>query len=180
MPLSTAFCTTLSTTGRFSGVAAFSWAWRATRARLDAAWHIARSLGRRTRCAAHSDAAARPLLRRPRARQEGHRAHRRGLRRAQPAPRPLPAAARASGRQAHHPRQHQVRPLRPLVPAAPRAAHLARRRHDGRPQRPRGHPEAQEADSAAPRGLDARRRLVGPRPHGALTLCVPLGFVLRV
>ena len=37
-----------------------------------------------------------------------------------------------------------------------------------------------EAGSAAPRGLDARRRLVGPRPHGALTLCVPLGFVLRV
>ena len=36
------------------------------------------------------------------------------------------------------------------------------------------------AGSAAPRGLDARRRLVGPRPHGALTLCVPLGFVLRV
>eukprot|EP00964_Phaeocystis_antarctica_P149357 scaffold116481_cov51-Phaeocystis_antarctica.AAC.1 len=47
-------------------------------------------------------------------------------------------------------------------------------------QGPRGHPEAQEADSAAPRGLDARRRLVGPRPHGALTLCVPLGFVFRV
>ena len=42
------------------------------------------------------------------------------------------------------------------------------------------HHEAQEAGSAAPRGLDARRRLVGPRPHGALTLCVPLRFVLRV
>jgi hypothetical protein len=25
--------------------------------------------------------------------------------------------------------------------------------------------------SAAPRGLDARHRLVGPRPHGALTVC---------
>ena len=80
----------------------------------------------------------------------------------------------------HTTRDSTIRPLRPLVPAAPRAAHLARRRHDGRPQRPRGHPEAQEAGSAAPRGLDARRRPIGPRPHGALTLCVPLGFVLRV
>ena len=52
MPFSTAFCTTLSTAGRFSGVAAFSWARRATRARLDAAWHIAPSLGRRTHFAA--------------------------------------------------------------------------------------------------------------------------------
>ena len=52
MPFSTAFCTTLSTAGRFSGVAAFSWARRATRARLDAAWHTAPSLGRRTHFAA--------------------------------------------------------------------------------------------------------------------------------
>eukprot|EP00964_Phaeocystis_antarctica_P138033 scaffold102669_cov64-Phaeocystis_antarctica.AAC.4 len=35
---------------------------------------------------------------------------------------------------------------------------------------------AHAAGSAAPRGLDARRRLVGPRPHGALTLCVPLAL----
>ena len=33
---------------------------------------------------------------------------------------------------------------------------------------PRRHPEAQKDGSAAPRGLDARHRLVGPRPHGAL------------
>eukprot|EP00964_Phaeocystis_antarctica_P044163 scaffold25377_cov82-Phaeocystis_antarctica.AAC.2 len=50
-PFSTAFCTTLLTAGLFSGVAACSWASRATRARLDAAWHIARSR-RRTRCGA--------------------------------------------------------------------------------------------------------------------------------
>jgi len=31
--------------------------------------------------------------------------------------------------------------------------------------------EAQKDGSAAPRGLDARHRLVGPRPHGALTVC---------
>jgi hypothetical protein len=30
--------------------------------------------------------------------------------------------------------------------------------------------------SAAPRGLDARHRLVGPRPHGALTVCESLGL----
>ena len=36
----------------------------------------------------------------------------------------------------------------------------------------RRHPEAQNDGSAAPRGLDARHRLVGPRPHGALTVCV--------
>jgi hypothetical protein len=39
-----------------------------------------------------------------------------------------------------------------------------------------GHPEAQKDGSAAPRGLDARHRLVGPRPHGALTVCESLGF----
>jgi hypothetical protein len=33
---------------------------------------------------------------------------------------------------------------------------------------------------AAPRGLDARHRLVGPRPHGALTVCESLAFVVCV
>eukprot|EP00964_Phaeocystis_antarctica_P131475 scaffold95370_cov61-Phaeocystis_antarctica.AAC.3 len=42
---------------------------------------------------------------------------------------------------------------------------------DAKP-RTRGHPEAQ-AGSAAPRGLDARHRLVGPRPPGR-SLFVPL------
>jgi hypothetical protein len=35
---------------------------------------------------------------------------------------------------------------------------------------------ARRAINAAPRGLDARHRLVGPRPHGALTVCESLGF----
>ena len=40
----------------------------------------------------------------------------------------------------------------------------------------RRHPEAQKDGSAAPRGLDARHRLVGPRPQGALTVCESLAF----
>jgi hypothetical protein len=42
----------------------------------------------------------------------------------------------------------------------------------------RRHPEAQKDGSAAPRGLDARHRLVGPRPHGALTVCGLCGVCL--
>jgi hypothetical protein len=58
-------------------------------------------------------------------------------------------------------------------------AHATSRLHvyDGRPQHPRGHSEAQEDGSAAPRGLEPRHRLVGPRPHGALTVCGPLGVL---
>ena len=58
-----------------------------------------------------------------------------------------------------------------LLPCRPRCRRHVHRHHA---------PTAAATAATSPKVNVGCLLLVGPRPHGALTLCVPLGFVLRV